>query len=285
MTGVVITPWGGSFGATVGGVDLSGGVDDDVATALHAALAEYRVLVIEGQRLSDGAFAQLGRLWGRPIEFFKTRDRDADHPEVIRISNSTTTPERLRDGAMHWHQDSTYEAVPAAVTLLSAVEAPHGRNETLFADLTAAFDALPTAQQEQLSSLHVVHDRRGCAPELLFPDERRGTGGTDEPVPTVTHPLVMCHPVTGRRALYGISGTAVGIEGMQRHEAIELLIALKQHALAPQFQQSATAAVGTVLLWDNLAVMHRATATEYSDEPGRRRIIRRISTKMGSTDE
>ena len=31
------------------------------------------------------------------------------------------------------------------------------------------------------------------------------------------------HPVTGRRALYGVSGTAVGIVGMDDGEAIDLL--------------------------------------------------------------
>lgn len=285
MAGPVVTPWGGPFGASVHGVDIEAGLSPDDAEIMRRALAEHRVLTVEDQHPSDAAYACFGHLWGQPIQFFIPRDRDAEHPEVIRITNSSATPDRLRDGAMHWHQDSTYEAVPAAVTMLSALEAPDGRNETMFADLTAAFEALPVAQQEQLGTLRVVHDRRGCVPELLFPDERRGAASRDESVLTVTHPLVMRHPVTGRRALYGISGTPVGIEEMDQQVAIELLVGLKRHALQQQFRQSATAAVGTVLIWDNLSVMHCATATEYSDEPGRRRVVRRISTKMRSTDE
>lgn len=285
MAGPVVTPWGGPFGASVRGVDIEAGLSADDAEIVRRALAEHRVLTIEDQHPSDAAYACFGHRWGEPIKFFIPRDRDAGHPEVIRITNSSATPERLRDGAMHWHQDSTYEAIPAAVTMLSALEAPDGRNETMFADLTAAFEALPVAQQEQLGTLRVVHDRRGSPPEMFFADERRGAASRDESVPTVTHPLVLCHPVTGRRALYGISGTPVGIEGMDQQAAVELLVGLKRHALQQQFRQSATAAVGTVLIWDNLSVMHCATATEYSDEPGRRRVVRRISTKMRSIDE
>ena len=284
MARPTIVAWDGPLGATVTGVDLEVGLAPDIAAPVVQALAVHRVVTIADQRPSDAAYARFGRLWGDPIEFFNPRDRDTAYPEVIRISNAVSTPERLRDGAMHWHQDSSYEAVPAAVTMLSAVEAPDGRNETMFADLTAAYDALPVAQQEHLCTLRVVHDRRGCSPELMFAEERRGAATRDEPVPTVTHPLVVRHPLTGRLALYGVSGTPVGIEGMEQHAAIELLVGLKRHALQHQFRQTATAEVGTVLIWDNLAVMHCATATEYSDEDGHRRIIRRISTKRG-TDE
>jgi taurine dioxygenase len=106
----------------------------------------------------------------------------------------------------------------------------------------------------------------------------RGSGST-EPLPVVSHPLVMRHPVTGRKALFGISGTACGIAGWEEPRAIELLLELKRHALQDRFRQRARVAEGTVLLWDNFSVMHCATRTEYSDEPGHRRLLHRISTK------
>jgi taurine dioxygenase len=277
---LTITPMAGPFGAIVSGVDLGSSIAGEVGAELTAALATHHVLVIEGQHLSDESFVRFGRLWGEPILFFSPTDRHGAIPELIRISNSAATPEGLRDGAMHWHQDSTYEALPAAVTMLKAVEAPADRNATIFADLAAAYDALPEPERAALDSLRVIHDRRGCPQELLFSDERRGHTDRDRPVPTVIHPLVVRHPVTGRRALYGIAGTPVGIEGMPREESMRLLLDLKRHAVRPHFLQEATAQVGNVLLWDNLAVMHRATATEYSDADGRRRRLRRVSTRV-----
>jgi taurine dioxygenase len=54
---------------------------------------------------------------------------------------------------------------------------------------------------------------------------------------------------------------------------------LKRHALQPRFMQRARAAANSILIWDNYAVMHSATPTEYSDEDGKRRLIYRYSTR------
>jgi taurine dioxygenase len=95
----------------------------------------------------------------------------------------------------------------------------------------------------------------------------------------VCHPLVVRHPRTGERALYGVSGTATGIDGMIDRDAIELLRSLKLHALRADFRQSVRAAAATILVWDNLAVMHSATPTVYSDADGERRLLHRISIR------
>jgi taurine dioxygenase len=285
MSGFTITPGDGPFGATVDGVDCSTDLAPTIVDRLVAALARHRMLVVEHQRLNETQMARFGRCWGEPILFFNPRDRHGEHPELIRVSNSPSTPESLRDGAMHWHQDSSYEDPPAHVTMLYAVEAPHGRNDTRFADLGAAYDSLPEATKSEIAGLRVVHDRRGGLPELFVDGERRGSGmsvdrGSASPSsPTCVHPLVIRHPISGERALYGISGTPVGIEGLDTAAAVELLQRLKRHALRPEFLHAATATVGSILVWDNLSVMHTATPTEYSDADGERRRLYRISTR------
>ena len=67
----------------------------------------------------------------------------------------------MRDGAMHWHQDSSYEPVPASVTMLYAIEAPADGNDTLFVDLVAAHDALPEDMRERIDNLEVRHSPAG----------------------------------------------------------------------------------------------------------------------------
>ena len=272
-----VTPMRGPFGATVSGVDVARPLDDDAtAQALLRALYEHRILVVEDQRLTDEQYLRFGKVWGPPLLFFQPKDRHDGFPELIRIRNSPKTPPARRDGAMHWHCDSSYEAEPAYVTMLYAVEAPDGGNETMFADLVSAYDALPAATKERIDSLRVTHDPRGG--KVHLPEEKRGEG-SDIDLPMVDHPLVMRHPVIGRKALYGISGTACGIVGWPEREGIDLLIGLKQHTLQPRFRQSATAAVGCILVWDNFSVMHSATRTEYSNEDGKRRLLHRISTR------
>ena len=154
---VAVTAMDGPFGAFIDDVDLAADVDADVIDALY----EHHILVIRGQRLSHAAYARFGARWGEPILFFNPRDRHAEFPELIKIDNSPATPEPMRDGAMHWHQDSSYEAVPASVTMLYAIEAPADGNDTLFADLVAAYDALPEEMRERIDGLEVRHSPAG----------------------------------------------------------------------------------------------------------------------------
>ncbi len=266
----------GPFGAVVNGLDLSEPLADPTRKLLLDGLYEHRILLLADQQLTEAQFACFGRIWGEPIMFFVPGHRHAEFPELIRIRNSPATPPESRDGAMHWHSDSSYEAEPAAVTMLYGIETPHVGNETLFADMVAAYEALPPQTQRRIEDLQVIHDPKGG--KVNLPGETRGSGVTS-PLPVVTHPLVSRHPVLGRKALYGISGTAAGIVGWEEAPALELLLDLKRHVLAPQFRQQSRVDAGSILVWDNFSVMHCATPTEYSDDDGKRRLLYRISTK------
>jgi taurine dioxygenase len=274
-----LTALPGPFGVDVDGIGSAEHLCDVATVAeLAGALARHRILRIAVSPLSDAEFARFGSGWGTPIEFFRARDRHEEHPQLIRITNAPTTPERLRDGAMHWHQDSTYESPPASVTMLHALEAPGG-NDTRFVDMIAAHDSLDPALRHEIRGLVVRHDPNGGHPDLVFDGEYRGRPSQRSAVPEVTHPLVIRHPGSGASALYGVSGTAVGIVGKRDDEALSLLRSLKEHALSGRFEQRARAEVGTILIWDNLAVMHCATPTVYSDRDGERRLIHRISLR------
>ncbi|WP_322755431.1 TauD/TfdA family dioxygenase [Frankia sp. Cas3] len=271
-----IRPMPGPFGAWVDDVDLQRPVDDDTIRLLTDALWSHRILVLPNQYLSDTQYVDFGGCWGEPIEFFVPSARLADHPEIIRIRNSPAVPPESRDGAMHWHSDSSYEAVPAMVTMLYGVEIPTSGNDTLFLDTVAAYAALDSDLKKRIADLAVIHDPSGG--KVTFDGEVRGRGRHDD-LPVVTHPLVARHPVVGRKSLYGFSGTAAGIVGMPEGEALELLIQLKRFALQDRFRQRARCDVGSVLIWDNWSVLHSATPTCYSNADGERRLIHRISTR------
>lgn len=269
----------GPFGVDVEGIESVDHLcDRTTVAALTDALVAQRVVRIAVPPLTGADFARFGRAWGTPIEFFRARDRDDRHPELIRITNSPETPDRLRDGAMHWHQDSTYESPPASITMLHALEAPEG-NDTRFVDMVGAYAALDPDVRRRVAGLVVRHDPNGGHPDLVFPGEYRGRSSRRTEVPEVKHPLVIRHPVSGAGALYGLSGTAVGIVGLDDDSAIPLLRSLKRHALSGDFEQRARVDVGTILVWDNLAAMHCATPTVYSDRDGERRVLHRISLR------
>ena len=271
----------GAFGAIVDGIDLRRPLTEVETRQLVEGLYENHILVVRGQEgLESSDYLRFGQLWGEPIKFFRPDHRNQAFPELIIIHNSPDTPEPQRDGAMQWHADSSYELVPASVTMLLAIEAPRVGNETLFVDMAAAWDALPTDMKARIEHLQVLHQVSGGRNEKTFlPGEKRGRNASPHTWRDVIQPLVLAHPATGRKALYAISGSSFGIVGMDEDKAIQLLIELKKHATQPQFVQRARAEPGSIVIWDNFAVMHSATPTEYSNEDGKRRLLHRISTR------
>ena len=98
-------------------------------------------------------------------------------------------------------------------------------------------------------------------------------------VQNVFHPLVKVHPVTGRKALYGISGSSFGIVGMADDEAHDLLDDLTAHGTQDEFIHRHRYAVGDVVVWDNYATMHSASLIPPATGLGDSRLLHRISVK------
>lgn len=278
-----VEPMSGPFGARVTDVDLRD-IDDARFGELARLLFANRILVVSGQTLTHADYVAFGRRWGTPIEFLARKNTLADFPEMIVQSNSGATPGILKNNASHWHCDSSYEPVPATVTMLLGVESPARGGDTLFADLVGAHAALPDATKARIDDLTALHmpGRSRLAegedmvrydtmtPELRQNADRWGP---------VAHPIVRTHPVLQARSLYGLGGTPYEIPGLEAEEGAALIAQLKAHATQSRFVQRYKLMPGDVLLWDNFGVMHRATPIDYSDEAASRRLNYRISVK------
>lgn len=274
----------GRFGAALTGVDLAVGISLQSFRDILEALLEHRFVVLPGQRLTHDSYLAFARRWGQPVLLISASNRTDSHPHIIKQTNSAAIPAFLRNTANHWHCDSSYEEQIAQTTMLYGVQAPEQGGETLFSDLVAAYEALPAARRSELARYQVWHATSGAT---AFPDETIVKPDTlpieyrktITPTPPVLHPLVQRHPLIGREALYGLGGSAYGIEGLSAQEGAELLLTLRRYATQPQFCSSYKLMPGDVLIWDNLSVMHRATPISYSDAPGERRENYRISLK------
>ena len=275
-TGYAIADLEPAIGSVVTGLDLSRDMSDATMRSLIDLLHRRGVIVIREQALSDADYVHFGRFWGRPLAFFIAEHRDAAFPELIRIDNNPATPPAMRDGAVHWHSDSSYEEEPAAVTMLYGKEAPDEGGVTRFANTAAAFDALPEAMKARIDGLVAVHEL-GKAPWIdgeTRPDPDRPARN----LPSVRHPLVMRHPVTGRRGIFA-SGTACAIDGVPDEEAVALIRTLRDHVVRPEFCAEYKVMPGDIVLWDNFGTVHTASPIDYSNEDGKRRLLYRISTK------
>jgi alpha-ketoglutarate-dependent taurine dioxygenase len=273
----------GPYGVRVTGADLSN-ADESVVRELAGHLFEQRIVSVGDQQLSPADYVAFGRMWGRPVLLIAARNRHPDHPEIIVQSNSAKVPPPVRNVASHWHCDSSYEEEPSSVTMLLGLKAPETGGETLFADTIAAFEALPAEQGARLETLVVLHAVSANKPApgetIVRPEDLPPelTEGVAVP-PPIVQPLVRRHPVTGRKGLYGLGGSAFAIVGMPARDGQALIADLKQHVTQDRFVQSHKLMPGEILLWDNFSVMHRATPIAYSDAPEEARLNYRISVK------
>ncbi|HEX6980606.1 MAG TPA: TauD/TfdA family dioxygenase [Alphaproteobacteria bacterium] len=267
------------LGIAITGVDVSRPLDDDTFRAVEQALFDGQVLAIKGQRLDPASFVAFARRFGPPEPHVIDQFHYPGYPDILILSNRRKDgkPVGLADAGTYFHTDYSYLEVPARVTMLYSVEVPRKGGNTLFANMYAAYDDLPDAMKRRIEHLVVLH-HYGNRDDL---DERSRTVAsplTDAQKAKVTwvrHRLVRTHYGTGRKALYAVSGSSFGIEGMPQDEATALLDDLKRHALQDKYVYSYSYEVGDLVLWDDLSLLHSATLTD-PDDP---RTLWRITVK------
>jgi taurine dioxygenase len=268
-----LRPLGETLGTEVLGIDLSKPLDEATSTWVGRAFAEHPVLVFRDQDLGAGELAAFGRRFGTPRMHALIKYRHADYPEVSWLTNVEEDGKVDWYGvkrATDWHTDSTYEDHLPLLAILHAKEVPSDKGGTMFADMRAAYEALPEARQQQLEGLTALHGRSsGPAGERLYGDEK---GVTEKVYLETRWPAVTRHPVTGKQILFVNPMHTHGFAGMARDEAWSLIEELAEHATQDRFVYYHRWRVGDVLMWDERATMHRG-AGDY--RPEERRIMLR----------
>ena len=151
-----LRPLGEALGTEALGVDLSQPLDDATFAWIHEAFAEHPVLVFRNQQLGAGDIAAFGRRFGTPRIHSLVSYRHEEHPEVSWLRNVDADGNIDWYGvkrATDWHTDSTYEEVSPLLAMLHALEVPASKGGTMFADMRAAYDALPQTMKDRLAGL------------------------------------------------------------------------------------------------------------------------------------
>lgn len=278
---LTVKPLDAALGAEIAGVDVAAPLAEADREALRAALYEHSLVVLRDQRLEPAALERFARCFGTPKPHILDHLRLPQCPSILLLSNivENGAPIGVYDGAAYWHTDMSFEQRPAAATVVHALEVPETGGETLFANMFRAYAALDEDTRRRIDGLTVVH-HYGNRDDL---DESSSTSASalnerqKQEVHNVFHPLVLAHPGTARKALYGVSGSSFGIDGMDDGEAIRLLDELKRHATGPRFVYAHRYRQGDVVVWDNFSTLHAATPIAPATGPLDRRMLYRIS--------
>ncbi|MBT3334251.1 MAG: TauD/TfdA family dioxygenase [Rhodospirillaceae bacterium] len=276
-----IKPIDGPFGCVVHGLDVGAGVDAETCRELHQALYDNRVLVIKDQVCDEAPYLAFGRQWGAPIPHVIDTSRMAGFPEMMEVGNTSprAKDELKRNSAAFWHTDQSYDADPATSTMLYARKIPDVGGETRVIDMKAAYDDLDAGTKQRIEGMNAMHlygataGRDGEAPTAQLNENQAAE------VPATPHALVRAHTVTGERALYGVAGTAIGIEGMGKEDGEALIAELKAHCVQDKYIYEHKYEIGDIAMWDTQMTLHSAKPIDAPSGPGTERLLWRISVR------
>src|SRR5258705_11593078 len=259
-----VRKFGASMGAEISGVDLAR-VDDDAFKKIRDAFHAHQVLVIRDQDLTPASQIAFSLRFGALQDQLNAHYTVETHPEVLILSNDMKDgkPIGLIDGGDFWHSDSSHRDNPSMATMLYAVKNPPQGGDTEFANMYAAYDALPFEMKSRIASLKGVHAVSKLKNNRGTVSPRRPDGKDfyekQKFLPDQIWPLVRTHPMTGKKALYVSPRFTIGIEGMAEGEADEILDFLFAHQIRPEFVYRHKWRDHDLVMWDNRCVIHQAT--------------------------
>jgi alpha-ketoglutarate-dependent 2,4-dichlorophenoxyacetate dioxygenase len=271
------------FAAAASGVDLRKPLAAQTVREIERAMDRCAVLVFRGQPLAHEEQLAFARSFG-PLDLgLKKATRAAanltGYDEIIDISNVDAQGRVYERGHRKtvsnlanqlWHSDSSFQKPPARYSILHAVVVPEKGGETEFADLRAAYDALPEDTKARLEGLQAPHF---ALHTRMWLGEKYTQAETDA-IPPAEWPLVRVHPGSGRKLLW-VGAHATHVKELALAEGRMLLHELLEHATRREFVYRHAWRPGDSVMWDNRAVIHRGRPFDLS----RHRELRRTSTE------
>lgn len=271
---LTIQPSGGSLGATIRGADLSKPLSAKEIGQVLDTIGRHGVVCFPGQTMQPTSIRDYATQFG-PVQI-PQGIKEPGVPEISVLSNIVVDGKNIGavDAGMIWHKDMTYQKDIGWATVLYAIQVPHRDGKPLgatrFANCYAAYDDLPADIKKKLETVIGIHD------SVMYNATVRALGSKRKPFEgerlkdkkPLPHPVVLTHPVSGRKVLYCDPGHVESLEGAgSETEAAELLQYLKQHQLQDKYQWAHHWTEGDVLMWDNMSSLHCATLDYEATEP------------------
>jgi alpha-ketoglutarate-dependent taurine dioxygenase len=268
-------PSGQGLGATIEGLDLANGLSGDECDAVLGALGQYGVIRFPRQQLSGGQLRDFSARFGQLEVHVSNVYQEPGLPEVMILSNMVENgkPIGLADAGQDWHTDMSYSRMIAFANVLYAIKIPRrdgvALGSTEFSNMHAAYDDLTPDLKARLDGLTALHDF-----DKFWETMRKRPGSTRAPLskaqrqarPPVSHPIVLTHPITGRKVLYANPGYTVRVNELAPAESDALLEFLYAHQLQQKYRYVHRWQEGDVLMWENFGTIHNAIADYRPDE-------------------
>ena len=258
------------FGGNVMGIDLGQATGEDISS-LKDVFAEAGVLFFHDQTLNPSQHIEFAERWGT-INVNRFFTPVPDFPKIAEVRKEPDQRINIGGG---WHTDHSYDDIPALGSMLLAKELPSVGGDTLFASTVLAYEGLSDVMKETLERLSAVHSSRhvfGKRPEM--PAEMGSRLGNQQAATQDSiHPVVIEHPLSGKKSLYVNPGFTLQFEGWTVEESEPLLRFLYAHITRPEYTYRHRWKDGSMAFWDNRATWHFAI----NDYHGKKRLMHRVT--------
>lgn len=263
-------------GAEITGVDLKA-LSSAEETAIRDAFAEQGVIFFRDQSLSEEDHIAFAQRFGQ-INVNRFFAAHPDYPQIAMVAKDVGDTDNIGGG---WHTDHSYDEIPALGSVLVARELPKTGGDTRFASMYRAYETLPDELKRAVEGKRAIHSARhifGGQDDSYYSqsDAGRGRIGNADAVETlsdVAHPLIITHPLSGKKALFVNPAFTIGIDGMDEAGGKALLQKLFAHAMREEHTCRFKWEPGSVAFWDNRSTWHWAL----NDYQGQRRVMHRIT--------
>jgi taurine dioxygenase len=269
-----------ALGAEVCDIDVSASMSEAAFGDIYKAFLDNGILLFRNQDITREQHIQFSRRFGEldrhdalPL------DRHPQYPELLLVTNEPNadgTPSNSRYTGRQWHSDMSFTPVPSLGSLLKSWTVPEVGGDTLFANMTLAYDALSDGMKKLIADLHGIH-LSGTRKINYEPAGVSRAKQQRKLNPPIAQPLVRVHPETGRKALY-LGEKVKRFDGMTEEESQPLIQYLNAHATKPEFLYRHQWRKNDIVVWDNRCTMHQALGD--FDETQRRHMER--TTVLGT---
>ncbi|VTU32544.1 Alpha-ketoglutarate-dependent taurine dioxygenase [Variovorax sp. PBS-H4] len=269
QTPLEIRPCTPTIGAEVSGFDLDH-VSDATAARLRDALVRHEVLFLRDQKLTPAQHVCLAEVFGQTLaakSIVFPSPEGFPAIEVVEYGGGRVPQTDI------WHTDIIWQQRPALGAVLCAEVLPETGGDTLWASMTAAYEALSPRMQAYLEGLTGVNtwEISSQKKDALAQRGYDGLLALMQKYPPVEHPIVRTHPVSGRKILYCTRSFTSEIKELPEDEGRAVLEFLFEHVKRPEFHVRFQWRAGSVAIWDNRSTQHYAV-NDYM--PNRRRMHR-----------
>ncbi|MEC7290174.1 MAG: TauD/TfdA family dioxygenase [Pseudomonadota bacterium] len=270
------------LGAEITDVDITSLTDAEFKQ-IEAAFAEHGVIFFRDQTTSENDHIAFAERFGE-INVNRFFAAHPDYPQIALVAKEPDQKDNIGGG---WHTDHSYDLEPALGSVLVARELPDSGGDTMFASMYKAYETLPADLKKKIEGRKALHSGKHIFGESEASyyntsdagshddgTSRIGNAAVAETLTDPEHPIVITHPLSGKKALYVNPAFTREVVGMDKTESDELLSELYTHVFkGHDFHHRFKWEPGSIAMWDNRSTWHWAL----NDYQGQRRIMHRIT--------